>query len=210
MILASIGSNYSLETNSLSVCHRKYLLKYLAVPVLAVVLATLLGKEETPHAPSQGKCHPPLWKPSTSIEELRASDMMALFSLAQAFFWQYVFKNYHRPVNIEGMTLVQLLNCTPYSRLSSDEWQSWIQHPGIWRIRSFELCISGSLASANQIQPQHWLTFQISNTRAFSWLDLKKDGTYHIIKLLIAAIWCFKWALSKDKRNSSNILVVTN
>ena len=31
MILASIGSNYSLETNSLSVCHRKYLLKYLAV-----------------------------------------------------------------------------------------------------------------------------------------------------------------------------------
>ena len=105
-----------------------------------------------------------------------ASDMMALFSLAQAFFWQYVFKNYHRPVNIEAMTSVQLLNCTPYSRLSSDEWQSWIQHPSIWRIRSFELCISGSLASANQIQPQHWLTFQISNTRAFSWLDLKKDG----------------------------------
>ena len=138
-----------------------------------------------------------------------ASDMMALFSLAQAFFWQYVFKNYHRPVNIEAMTSVQLLNCTPYSRLSSDEWQSWIQHPGIWRIRSFELCISGSLASANQIQPQHWLTFQISNTRASSWLDFKKRW-YHIIKLLIAAIWCFKWALSKDKRNSSNILVVTN
>ena len=117
-----------------------------------------------------------------------ASDMMALFSLAQAFFWQYVFKNYHRPVNIEAMTSVQLLNCTPYSRLSSDEWQSWIQHPGIWRIRSFELCISGSLASANQIQPQHWLTFQISNTRAFYWLDLKKDGTYHIIKVLLSGV----------------------
>ena len=181
MILASIGSNYSLETNSLSVCHRKYLLKYLAVPVLAVVLATLLGKEETPHAPShlvRGN--------AIRIEGAmcNASDMMALFSLAQAFFWQYVFKNYHRPVNIEAMTSVQLLNCTPYSRLSSDEWQSWIQHPGIWRIRSFELCISESLASANQIQPQHWLTFQISNTRAFSWLDLKKRW-YHIIKLLL-------------------------
>ena len=67
MILASIGSNYSLETNSLSVCHRKYLLKYLAVdgcpdcrPVLAEVLATLLGKEDEPQSPSQGKCHPPL------------------------------------------------------------------------------------------------------------------------------------------------------
>ena len=75
MILASIGSNYSLETNSLSVCHRKYLLKYLAVPVLAVVLATLLGKEETPHAPS----HPVRGNairrcenhPLTTIEELR-------------------------------------------------------------------------------------------------------------------------------------------
>ena len=50
MILASIGSNYSLETNSLSVCHRKYLLKYLAV----LVLATLLGKEETRMHPVRG------------------------------------------------------------------------------------------------------------------------------------------------------------
>ena len=56
MILASIGSNYSLETNSLSVCHRKYLLKYLAV----LVLATLLGKEETcTQSPSQGKSEMP-------------------------------------------------------------------------------------------------------------------------------------------------------
>ena len=72
MILASIGSNYSLETNSLSVCHRKYLLKYLAVPVLAVVLATLLGKEETRMHPVRGnairRCEN---HPLTTIEELR-------------------------------------------------------------------------------------------------------------------------------------------
>ena len=42
MILATIGSNYSLETNSLAVRRRKYLLNYLPEdgprPVLAVML----------------------------------------------------------------------------------------------------------------------------------------------------------------------------
>ena len=47
MILATIGSNYSLETNSLAVRRRKYLLNYLAVPVLAVSAALLVKRGET-------------------------------------------------------------------------------------------------------------------------------------------------------------------
>ena len=55
MILATIGSNYSLETNSLAVRRRKYLLKYLPEdgprPALAVLLIQCWEKEEEPLAP---------------------------------------------------------------------------------------------------------------------------------------------------------------
>ena len=58
MILATIGSNYSLETNSLAVRRRKYLLNYLAVPVLAVSAALLVKRGGTActQLPSRVKC----------------------------------------------------------------------------------------------------------------------------------------------------------
>ena len=83
MILATIGSNYSLETNSLAVRRRKYLLNYLpedGTPACAGSIAdTVLGKRGgtacTHQLPSQGNAPPP----SAAVKTMH-SDRGSLFS----------------------------------------------------------------------------------------------------------------------------------